>query len=429
MPTDKKINIASRLREVMPQEALSILLTTAQIAAEHGWPIYLVGGYVRDCLLKVPDYDIDISVVGDAPLLAQQVSLTTGAQLEIHTTFGTALLLFPGHNFDIDIVTARHESYEQPGALPTVQAGSIQDDLARRDFTINAMAVEITQNGFGPLLDPHNGLVDLQAGLIRVLHAQSFIDDPTRIFRAVKFAKRLAAKIEKSTLELILQAVRDGAIHTVSVERITRELLLIMDEPKGGEILADLDKLGVLAAIHPHLAYHYPNGQMGPTPDEPLSKQARRDAYLAALAAEFAADPQEAEDLARWLKLPAPQIRLMHDAARLAARWSQLGADNLKPSQLYALLRDLDIAALQAYTHITPLSQDALLRSRLNDYLTHLRHIKPILTGDYLRDLNIPPGPLYRPLLEALLNAKLDGELPQRADEERFVKLWLARQP
>ncbi len=406
---------------------LVLLRRAAEIAEEHGWSIYLAGGYVRDSLLKIPDYDIDISVVGSATLLASQVAAEVGAQLEIHQDFGTAVLTFEGDRFHIDMVTSRREWYERPGALPSVAPGTIEDDLARRDFTINAMAVRIKPDAFGPFLDPHNGLADLQGGQIRVLHSQSFRDDPTRIFRAVKLAKRLDFKIELDTLELILQAVRDNALATISIERITHELLLIMEEPKGGAILAELDKLGVLAAIHPTLSWQYPDGKMGPGEDEAISKEARRDTYLAIIAAEFASAPEEAEGLARWLKLTAPEIKLMHNSARLAALWPRLGADEQKPSETYSLLHDLNPAALQAYTRIKALSRDTVAWSRLHDYLDRLQHIKPSINGDYLRTLGVPPGPVYRDLLKELLNAKLDGELPDKADEEKFVRDWLAR--
>jgi len=288
------------------------------------------------------------------------------------------------------------------------------------------MAVGIKPDGFGPFLDPHGGLADLQSGLIRVLHPQSFRDDPTRIFRAVKLAKRLAFKVERDTLELILQAVRDNALATVSMERMTHELLLIMEEPRGGAILAELDKLGVLSAIHPSLAWPYPDGKIGPAETELLTKEERRDTYLAIIAAEFAASPEDAAALARWLRLTAPQTRLMRDAARLASIWPQLGADNQKPSETYHLLHDFDPAALQAYTRIKALAQDAVPWSRLHDYLDRLRYIKPAIKGDYLREQGIPPGPIYKQLLRDLLDAKLDGELSTREDEERFVKNWLA---
>jgi len=412
---------------VLPSKALDVLRRAGQIATKNGWHTYVVGGYVRDCLLKIPDYDIDISVEGDAPALARMLAVDVGARLEVHPGFGTAILAFDDEPFDLDVVTARREWYEYPGALPTVEPGTIGDDLARRDFTVNAMAVRVNPDGFGPLLDPHGGLADLQSRLIRVLHDRSFQDDPTRIFRAVKLAVRLGFKIELGTLELILQAVRDNVFATVSVERITNELLLIMEEPKGGAILAELNKLGVLGAIHPSLSWPYPDSRMAPAEGGPLSREERRDTYLAIVAAEFAVAPDDAEALARWLRLDAAQIRLMRDSARLAALWPRLGDEELRPSEIYHMLHGLDIAALRAYTHIKPLSQDSVPWSRLHDYLDRLRHIKPQINGHYLRELGMTPGPIYRKLLGELLDARLNGELPGKEDEERFVQQWLAQ--
>jgi tRNA nucleotidyltransferase (CCA-adding enzyme) len=192
-------------------------------------------------------------------------------------------------------------------------------------------------------------------------------------------------------------------------------------------MLAELDKLSVLTAIHPSLSWPYPDGKMGPAESDPLTREARRDTYLAILASEFAGVPEQGEALARSLRLPASDIKLMRDSARLAAIWPQLGEDGLKPSEIYHLLHPLALAALQAYTRIRPLSQDTVAWSRLHDYLNRLRHVKPTLTGEYLREHGVPSGPIYKHLLKDLLNAKLNGELPEREDEERFVKDWLTK--
>ncbi|MEO5953395.1 MAG: hypothetical protein ABIQ44_13095, partial [Chloroflexia bacterium] len=246
LPEDIDAYVRQRIPEALPARAYGVLRRAAEMAEEQGGELYLVGGYVRDIFLKIPDYDIDVAVIGDATALAQRLAEEAGAQAEVHEVFGTAVLTFAGETFDLDIVTARSEMYEYPGALPTVQPGTIADDMARRDFTVNAMAVRILPDSVGVLFDPHEGLADLRSGLIRVLHDRSFIDDPTRLFRAVKLAVRLGGRVEVHTLELILQAVRDGVLATVSMDRITHELLLIMEEPRGEDVLAGLDKLGLL---------------------------------------------------------------------------------------------------------------------------------------------------------------------------------------
>jgi tRNA nucleotidyltransferase (CCA-adding enzyme) len=423
--------LGARLERALPERALAVLRRAASLAEERGWHLYLVGGYVRDLLLGRANYDIDVSVEGDAMALASALQSEIGARLEIADRFGTARLELGQNLPHLDLVTARRESYPAPGALPVVEAGDIYDDLARRDFTINAMAAglapqsTLAQQGILALLDPHGGRLDVGAGLIRVIHPNSFVDDPTRILRAVKYARRLGFRIDEGTLELALRAVRDGALATVSTDRLVRELLLIMEEPNASAMLADLERLGVLRAIHLDLAWPYDAGSsMAPAVTGLLPRQ-RRDTYLAILGAEYAAGPEQGEELARSLGLDAGLTRLVRDAGRLAGLWQRLEEEELSPSQVYNLLKGLDVNTLQAYARIRALEGTAVARQRLLDYVERLREVKPLLDGNYLRSLGVEPGPVYKRVLDALLAAKLDGKLPGRVDEEKFVREWL----
>lgn len=419
--------IARRLDEMMPAEMREVLSDAARIAFEHGWRIYLEGGYVRDLLLNRRGLDVDLSVVGDGVALATLLAQKRGiGKLETHGAFGTASLDL-GSEARLDIVTARKEEYSRPGALPTVEPGTLEDDLARRDFTINAMAVEILPGGAGELVDPHGGVRDMRSGLVRVLHERGFLDDPTRIFRAVRYAERLGFKIELGTLELILQAVRDGALATVSIDRSMHEILLVMEEPRAAAMLAKLDTLGALVATHAGLIWPYTDDHIAPTERQGLTREERRDTYLAILGAEYATDSDEAEAVARSLHLPTPLIALMRDAARLAGLWSRLGEEDKKPSETYWLLRDIDPAAIEAYGRVDALSADSVHWARLQEYLSRLRHTTTLLNGDYLRSMGIPPGPVYREVLAELLSAKLDGQVQGMEDEEKFVRACLAR--
>jgi tRNA nucleotidyltransferase (CCA-adding enzyme) len=422
LPQDIDAYIRTRIPEAMPRQAYELLQRASAMSEEQGWELYLVGGYVRDCFLKIPDYDIDIAVVGDAPALARKLAEESGAQAEIHEPFGTAVLTYEGNTFDLDIVTARSERYSHPGALPIIKPGTIADDMARRDFTVNAMAIRILPGDIGPLFDPHGGLDDMRAGLIRVLHDASFIDDPTRLFRAVKLAVRLGWRIDTHTLELILQAVRDGVLATVSMDRITHELLLIMEEPKAEDTLAELQKLGLLTNIHPTLRWPYPAGRGIILNSGQLSREQRRDAALTVIAAEFAGAPEDAEELARWLRLPAPMVKLMHDVAELIGLWPRLGEEAQMPSVTYRLLHGIDPRALESAIQIDPLTQDTVPYERLRAYLDRLRHVKTELDGHYLRSTGVAPGAIYRKVLDGMLDAKLDGLLRNRADEEEFVR-------
>ncbi|HKP53836.1 MAG TPA: hypothetical protein VJ183_14440 [Chloroflexia bacterium] len=437
-------SINRRLNAAYSPEAHHLLALAARLAEERGWQLYLVGGWVRDALLSIPNTDLDISVIGDAHTLAHLIAQQTGGEVEAHDRFDTATLIIqsptlegkdpqatnsalrtPHSAFHLDLVTARKETYETPGALPTVQAGTIWDDLARRDFTVNAMATSLTTDGPGELVDPHGGLADLDAGLIRVLHAQSFRDDPTRLIRAVRFAERLGFRIEQETLELALQAIRDGALYTVSTDRVVRELLKVLEEPNAGAMLARLEKMGIMQAIHPALHWPYTPERLQIAADDTITATERRDAYLVAIGAEFSQEPDDAGQLAHALKLTAPQRKLMQDAAKLAQLWPQLGEPGLSRSQVYNLLHTLDVSALEAYTRIRALSADAVAWEQLHDYLTDMRFIKPHLTGDYLRQIGLPPGAAYRRILQALLEARLNDEVATRADEEQFVRAWL----
>jgi tRNA nucleotidyltransferase (CCA-adding enzyme) len=408
----------------LPSDASALVERAAALATAHGWPSYLIGGTARDAVRGVPPIDLDISVVGDAVQVARELAAELGVEIEGYERFSTSTVSPPGSPYHLDFVTARRETYPQPGALPVVSAGTIEDDLARRDFTVNAFALELAPNR-GALLDLHGGVQDLQAGRVAILHDRSFIDDPTRLFRAVRFAERLDFRIEPHTLELMLQAVRDGVMATVSVERLSRELVLVLEEPEAGKMLAALDRLGLLEALYPGLYWPY-------APDDillvsELSRDERRDALLAALAAEYAPDPSSAQELARYLRLPAHQVRLMHDAARLAALWPRLGEPELRNSELYVLLSPIDSAALRAFTRIEKLRADEVAWERLRHYLSELRHTRAQLTGHDLQALGLPPGPEYREILGKLLDAKLDGEVPTREEEERFVRAEIVR--
>ena len=192
-------------------------------------------------------------------------------------------------------------------------------------------------------------------------------------------------------------------------------------------MLATLEKLGVLRATHPALSWPYEAGRMAPRDDAPLSAQERRDAYLAVMGAEFATQPDEAEAAARSLRLPAREIKVVSGAAQLVSIWQRLGDPGLKPSEIAALLRPIDVAALEAVARIEDLSGDSAVWKTLHDYLNRIRHVRTELGGDYLREMNVPEGPIYRRILGELLAAKLNGVVTTREDEEHFVKDRLRR--
>lgn len=214
------------------KHTVRLLKRIGALAGSMSYAVFLVGGTVRDLILGVKNLDLDIVVEGDAIRLGEKLSEEIGGELVVHRQFGTCALVTK-KALKIDLATARMETYKKPGALPDVRPSSLEDDLARRDFTINAMAMSINKNNFGRLIDPFGGRRDLARGAIKVLHNGSFIDDPTRIFRAARFESRPGFSIEARTLRLAKTAIRKGMLAKLSKYRIRKELVLILKEAGG----------------------------------------------------------------------------------------------------------------------------------------------------------------------------------------------------
>ena len=223
-------NITDLLLARMPRENVEILRRLGELADRRGSAAFVVGGVVRDILRDIHTCDLDVVVDESAVDYAQAAAAELGGTVKTHTRFGTAILVVPPGR-KIDLATARSEAYERPGALPVVAAGGIREDLERRDFTINSMAVRINERGFGELLDFHGGRDDLDAGVLRVLTDRSFEDDPTRILRGVRFASRFGFEFEATSERLLRDCVRAGGVATVSGERLMNEIVLILREP------------------------------------------------------------------------------------------------------------------------------------------------------------------------------------------------------
>lgn len=232
-----KINLAKKF----PKRIFNVIKIVARTADREGFAAYIIGGPVRDMFLKVPNYDLDFVVEGDGIKFAEILNKTLKADLKTHRAFKTATI--SRKDLRVDVVTARRESYERPASYPDVEPGTIKEDLLRRDFTINAMAVSINKKNLGEVVDFYNGLGDLKKGIIRVIHDKSFIDDPTRIFRAVRFSARLNFKIEPHTKKLMKKAILAGLLGEVNRGRIRKELELFLYEKKPLKCLKAFSKL------------------------------------------------------------------------------------------------------------------------------------------------------------------------------------------
>ena len=408
-------NLTQKLWErLSPQQgrALQALLSLAPDA-----PLYLVGGAVRDLLLDLPSIDLDLALEGDAPALAAAVAQALGARLVVHRRFGTASVRGP--DFHLDLATARAESYPRPGALPLVRPASIAEDLARRDFTINAMALGLAGPHRQRLLDPHGGLPDLRAGLVRVLHGASFRDDATRILRAARYAARFSFRIEERTLGWLRRDL--PYLDRISGSRLRQELLRCLQEEHPEEALLVLAELGALARLHPSLAFDAAAAGALARARQEAGREASPLLALAVLAAPLGEG--EAQALASRLALTRAERRLLLSMPRLRALTGELAAPQQAPSRVCALLEGCPPPALWAFAYTTP---HPLARQRVLDYLRQWRHRRPHLTGRDLANLGVPQGPAMGRLLSELRAACQDGRVRTRREEVALVRSLLA---
>ena len=243
--------MSEQLLERLDPQHHELLRTCGRLATARGECAYLVGGSVRDLVVGREHDDIDIVVEGEGLAVAQALSRSVDGHLIRHHAFRTATVNLPS-GLRVDVATARKEEYPRPGQLPQVVAGSLADDLMRRDFTINTMAVSLAADDWGRFIDPLDGLADLTAGRVRVMHSRSFTDDPTRVLRALRFASRFGYDIHPDTHAWLREAIAGGYLDRVSGDRVRKELRLTFSEaPIGGPVALQSD--GVLEAIRPGL--------------------------------------------------------------------------------------------------------------------------------------------------------------------------------
>ena len=430
-----------QMATALPAPLLQWLQQAGAVAQEMGFHLYAVGGFVRDLLLDLPNEDIDLVVEGDAISLAQRVSERLGGRVRSHQRFGTAKWLVPaplrasGNGSlpdSLDFVTARTEFYEHPTALPTVEASNIRHDLHRRDFTINTLAVRLEPDRWAELLDFYGGQRDLEHGLIRVLHNLSFVEDPTRILRAVRFEQRFRFAIEPRTEKLIGDA-RD-LLERVSGERVRHELEAIVMEAEPERALCRLAQLQILEVIQTGLEgsawlqekaallrSQFAEAREGAgevLPAMELPPDALPRLHLALACYRLPADAVAGFSARyRWHK---EQRNLLTQMASLKPRLTRLGEPQVNASEISRLLVGFgEEARLLARVA----SDSWLVRLRLDTYQRRLRQVRPELDGNDLRRLGIRPGPVYREIFDALRAARLDGTITSRAGEESLALL------
>jgi tRNA nucleotidyltransferase (CCA-adding enzyme) len=391
-------------------------------------PGWLVGGAVRDLLLGATTVDLDVAIEGDARAVARGLAERLGGAAVEHERFGTATVRGPG--VVVDLASTRRETYAQPGALPDVEAATLDEDLARRDFTVNAMAASLSADSLGELRDPHGGLADLNAGVIRVLHAGSFLDDPTRLLRAVRYEARFGFRMDEETERLAREAIAARALSTVSTARIRDELLDLLGETSTvgasgsaamrppAAAVGRMADLGLDRALSPLLGDARPE-DVAAAADAAQRRGGQR--RVAALAAMIAPDP---EDLAGWVE----ELNL-----RAEDRDAVLHAARKGPQLVRALEPQLPDSALHALLHCElpeTLGVAVALGARqepIDRYLERLSDARLEITGDDLRAAGIPEGPAIGRALRETLRRKLDGHVSGR-DAELELAVGMAKE-
>jgi len=377
-------------------------------------PCFLVGGAVRDLLLGAESVDLDIAVEGDAEEVARRLADRLGGEVRAHGRFGTATVR--AGMLQVDLAGTRRESYSAPGALPDVEPATLDEDLGRRDFTINAMALSLSEEELGAIRDPHSGRDDLDARVVRVLHTRSFVDDPTRLLRAVRYATRFDFALDHETERLAREAVRAGAIGTVSGPRIRDELIDLLTESGAPEAAESLQELRLDVALHPTLRADrdlIASAKLG-------AAETGADPALAALSALCSTAPDDLEQWIDRLDLGAePRDRVLRAAYRGRALAEEL-REELRPSQLHALLEPEPPEALALALALQAPAAPVL------DFVSRLRGVRLEITGADLLAAGVPESPALGSALELTLARKLDGELRGREEELRSA-LEIAR--
>lgn len=387
----------------------------ALLAALDGLPpVYLVGGAVRDLLRGADVVDIDVAVEGNAVDAARTIAERLGGEPVAHGRFGTATVRSP--ELTLDLATTRRERYERPGVLPEVEFAPLGEDLGRRDFSVNAMALGLSGDSLGELHDPHGGVEDLKRGVIRVLYEKSFLDDPTRILRALRYEARLGARMDHDTEILARATAAAGALSTVSGARVRDELLDLLAEPNAPDALERMRELRVDRALHPALA-----ADCSYVASAALAAgETGADRVLASLAALVSDAPDE---LTQWVEelglTREPRDRVVR-AARRAPELARELTDDTPPSALHDLMEGEPPETLAL-----ALGMGAPARPVLR-FLSDVRGVRLEVTGDDLLAAGVPRSPAVGRALAETLRRKLDGEVSGR-DDELAVALALAR--
>lgn len=422
-------NFASRMKALLPAHVFKMIEDIGAIADSEKVAVYLVGGMVRDLLLGLPNVDLDLVVEGNGIAFGTKLAKELTGRIYYHEKFGTANL-FLNNGLKIDIATARTEYYEFPAALPTVENGSLKQDLYRRDFTINAMAIGLNHHNWGQLIDFFCGCSDLRRKLIRILYNLSFVEDPTRIIRSIRFEKRYDFTIEEDTLRFAQKAIEQNFLERVSANRLKEEFVLILKEKNMIAIFKRLKEMDIWSRILPeleltpgilHFLEHVTEDSsqltslLGPIDPELLTLL---------LLCHQADEKRVAANIERFQWSKKYNLVLMKTAHEKKKIHAMLQGKDVPISKIDLLFRDLSNETILYFYIVSPDPE----QKKIINYLRLRKERIPVVSGKDLKMLGIKPGPVYREILEMLRTSRLDGIVQSRAEEISLIKNYLTKE-
>jgi len=423
----KTKSVSGFLRERLSDDILEMLRRIGRVADAHGFSAYVVGGFVRDLFLYRHNEDIDIVIEGNGIEFARAFARKEGARVNAYDKFGTAVIIF-ADGFKIDVASARMEYYKFPAALPTVEMSSIKLDLFRRDFTINTLAIFLNPDKFGRLIDFFGGMRDMKEKAIRILHNLSFVEDPTRVFRAIRFEKRFDFTIGKLTAGLIHNAVKMDFFKRLSGRRVFSELRHILEEQNPIPALVRLEDFDLLKVIDPSIRMNKPLRQMLDSARNVLSwyvllyrQEECRQWIVYFLVLTRHADQEKALAICRHFEL-APRHEKIFIQERAEAETCLYRLNQELPDQNSRLYEKLNGLRMELILYMMAVTSRDDVRRAISFYVTDLKDVRISVKGRDLQKMGLSPSPLFGRILRTLLREKLDGRLQTRQDELELAR-------
>jgi len=420
-------SVVKLMEERLNRRILTILRDMGAAADEMGFNAYAVGGFVRDLWLRRDNFDVDVVIEGDGIAFARYLEEKQGVKVRVHKKFGTAVVIYPD-GFKVDVATARTEYYEYPGALPIIEGSTLKLDLYRRDFTINTLAIKITPRGFGTLIDFFGAIRDLKDKVIRVIQNLSFVEDPTRIFRAVRFEQRFNFQIGKQTQKLIKNAVKINVFDRLAGKRLYSELMLIFEEEHPYRIIQRLDSFGLLSVIHTGLRADKELEKLFRSIDDVVSwydllfldeRYRIRRLYLYALLNRLSIRARH--EVLERLEVPKREHQaLVEELDEVKDSLYRLATmKSPKQSEIYSSLIHLRLEALLFMMAVTT-KKDT--KQYLSTFISRLRMTTVQLGGKDLLQMGFEPGSRIGEMLDDLLMKRLDGRVHDRESELKYIR-------